>query len=155
MRAEAEFQSNAAATDYRRAGELLDEKPNDELRYAFFVNRGLLGLERHDLENAVADLRAAIGLNERRLEAYAALAAVYQQQDKPDDAVVQYNRAIALQPESAPLYRGRADVNLSRRQSTSEERAQALGTWTRRSGSRNRETRCWRVTKPIGAGCWP
>ena len=64
LRAEADFQSDAAATDYRLAGEVLDEKPNDELRYALYVNRGLLGLERRDLENAAADLQAAIRLNE-------------------------------------------------------------------------------------------
>jgi eukaryotic-like serine/threonine-protein kinase len=127
LRAEAEFQSDAAATDYRLAGEVLDEKPDDELRYALYVNHGLLGLERRDFENAAADLQAAIRLNERRLEGYAALAAVYQQQDKPDGAAEQYSRAIVLQPESAPLYRGRADVHLARKQSTPAQRAQALG----------------------------
>ena len=41
LKAEVEFQCDAAAGDYRRAGELLEEKPNDEQRYAlFFVNRG-------------------------------------------------------------------------------------------------------------------
>ena len=74
-----EFQCDAAAADFRRASELLDEKPNDELRYALHVNRGLLGLAARDFENAAADLQAAIRLNERRLEAYAALATVYQQ----------------------------------------------------------------------------
>ena len=126
LKAEAEFQCDAAAADYRRAGELLEDKPNDEQRYALFVNRGLLGLERRDFQNAAADLEAAIRLDGPRLEAYAALALVYQKQDKPDAAAEQYSRAIALRPESAALYRDRALVVLERKDQTSEQRAGAL-----------------------------
>jgi eukaryotic-like serine/threonine-protein kinase len=126
LRAEVEFQCVTAAADYRRAGELLDEKPKNDLRYALYVNRGLLGLERRDFGNAVADLQTAIRLDDRRLEAYAALAAVYQKQDKPDDAVEQYSRALVLHPESAPLYRDRAQVVLGRKDLTQLQRARAL-----------------------------
>ncbi len=52
---------------------------------------------------------------------------VYRKQGKPDEAVEQFSRAIACRPDSAPLYRGRADVNLARRHSTPAQRAQALG----------------------------
>ncbi len=126
LKAEAEFQCDAAAADFRRAGELLEEKPNDQQRYALYVNRGLLGLERRDFQNAAADLEAAIGLNGQRLEAYGALALVFQKQDKPDDAAEQYSRAIALRPESAALYRDRAKVDLSRQDPTPAQRARAL-----------------------------
>jgi eukaryotic-like serine/threonine-protein kinase len=126
LNTEAEFQRDAAATDYGRASELLAEKPNDKLRYALYVNRGLLGLERREFENAVADLQAAIRLDERRLEAHAALALVYRKRNKPNDAVEQYSRAIALQPESAALYRERANVNLVRKDPTPDQRARAL-----------------------------
>ena len=115
LRAEAEFQCDAAAPITAGPVNCWIEKPNDELRYALHVNRGLLGLERRDFENAAADLEAAIRLNDARLEAYAALALVYQKQDKLDDAIEQYSRAIALRPDSAALYRGRADVDLARK----------------------------------------
>ena len=125
VRAEVRFQRDAAARDYNRAGELLAAKPNDELRYALHVNRGLLCLQSRDFEKAAADLEAAIRLNERRPEAYSILALVYQKQDKSDDADAQYGRAIALQPKAA-LYRGRADVNLARKETTAAQRSQAL-----------------------------
>jgi tetratricopeptide (TPR) repeat protein len=127
LTAEAEFHGNAAAADYRRAGELLDKKPNDELRYARHVNGGLLGLERRDFKEAELDLGKAIRLNPGRLEAYAALALVYQKQAKLDESNEQYTRAIAIKPDSAALYRGRADVELSRKEPTASQRARALG----------------------------
>jgi tetratricopeptide (TPR) repeat protein len=105
--AELEFQANAAAGDYHQADERLEREPNAELRYALHVNRGLLRLEHRDFENATADQEAAIRLNERRLEAYAALALVCRKQNKPDDAVEQYRRAIAARAQSAD------DLNLS------------------------------------------
>jgi tetratricopeptide (TPR) repeat protein len=127
LRSEADFQATAATADYRRADQLLTEKPNDELRYALHVNRGLLGLQRRDFAEAESDLLAAIRLNERRLEAYAALALVYRKQNKLDQAAEQYNRAIALQPDRAALYRDRANVDLARKDTTAAQRARALG----------------------------
>jgi eukaryotic-like serine/threonine-protein kinase len=126
LKAEAEFQRNAAAADYRQANELLEKEPNDELRYALYVNRGLLSLMQRDFENATADLEAAIRLNERRLEAYAALALIYRKQDRLDDAADQYSRAIALRLESPALYRDRAQVDLSRKDPAPAVRARAL-----------------------------
>ena len=107
--------------------ELLKEKPNVDLAYALHVNRGVLGLERKDFETAAEHLEAAIQLDGRHLEAYAALALVYQKQGKLDLSVEQYSRAIAVRPDSAALYRGRADVTLARKEPTSVQRAQALG----------------------------
>jgi len=49
----------AAEADYRRA---LDLKPNDDLRYVLLANRGLLRLQSDRLDEAVADLNAAIRL---------------------------------------------------------------------------------------------
>jgi len=49
--------------------ELLDQKPNGELRYALLVNRGLLWVQRRDFDKAVTDLQAAIQLNQRHYEA--------------------------------------------------------------------------------------
>jgi tetratricopeptide (TPR) repeat protein len=122
LKAEVELQLSDAASDYHRAMKLLDEKPNNELRYALLVNRGVLGLNRRSFDEAKADLHAAILLKPRPLEAYAALALVYQKQGKLDQASEQYSRAIALRPDSAALYRGRADVVVGRKDSTPTQR---------------------------------
>jgi tetratricopeptide (TPR) repeat protein len=126
LKAEVDRHLDDAASDYRRATRLLDEKPNDELRYALLVNRGVLDLQRRAFDGAEADLQAAIRLNASQLEAHAALALVYQEQSKLDQAFEQYSRAIALRPDSAALYRGRADVELARGDSTSAQRRRGL-----------------------------
>jgi tetratricopeptide (TPR) repeat protein len=119
-----------ADSDYRKAIELLDQAPNDELRYAVLVNRGVLRLLlRRDLDQAAGQLRAAIDLNGRGIEAPVALAKVYQLQDQPDAAIEQFTRAIAVRPDapdSAALYRDRAGVDLARRETTPAHRARAL-----------------------------
>jgi tetratricopeptide (TPR) repeat protein len=123
-------QFEVADSDYRRASLLLDRTPNDDLRYALFVNRGVLRLDLHrDLDEAVKQLQSAIGIRSRGVEAHVALAKVYQLQDKPDLAIEQFGRAIALRPHSpdlAALYRDRAAVNLARRDPSAAERANAL-----------------------------
>ena len=100
----------AAEEDYARALELLERKPVAELRYVLLVNRGLLRWQRRDLDRAVTDLREAIRLDARLYQAHAGLAQVLRQQGKPDEAVEQFTQAIALRPDLAPLYRGRAEV---------------------------------------------
>ncbi len=100
-----------AEADYDRARELLDRKPNDELRYILLVNRGVLRFQHGKLDQAATDLQAAIRLNDRSSQAYAALAEVYWKQGKPDEAVEQFGLAIERRPDWAPLYRGRADVH--------------------------------------------
>jgi tetratricopeptide (TPR) repeat protein len=126
LRTEADLQFQAAEADFRRAADLLQRDPNEELRYVLLVNRGLLWFQRNDMARAKADLLAAITLNGRQCEAHATLAQVYQRQGQPDDAVVQYGRAIDLRPRWAALYRGRADVQLARQNPTPAQRAQAL-----------------------------
>ncbi len=126
LHAEATLQLDAASKDYDRAELLLDPQAGADLRYSLLVNRGLLRLERGEPGLAEADLRAAIGLDGSRLEALLALAQVNLKQGKPDQAYDQYSRAIALRPDWARLYRGRADVNLARNDLTTAERASAL-----------------------------
>ncbi len=115
-----------AEADYARAEALLAKTPNPELRYILLVNRGLLRLERHEWDAAETDLNAAIQLDDRHYLAYANLAQVEQRRGKLDEAVAQFGRAIAVQPEMAALYRGRADVELSRKDPTAEQRRRAL-----------------------------
>src|SRR5262249_45599534 len=62
----------------------------------------------------------------RHYLAYANLAQVDQRRGKPDEAVAEFGRAIAVRPDLAALYRGRADVELNRDDPTSDQRGRAL-----------------------------
>jgi tRNA A-37 threonylcarbamoyl transferase component Bud32/tetratricopeptide (TPR) repeat protein len=78
----AEHQFEAAEADYQKALALLEEKPNDELRYVLFVNRGLMRSQRGRLDEAVADFAQAIRINDRHHHAYAGLAQVFERQKR-------------------------------------------------------------------------
>jgi tetratricopeptide (TPR) repeat protein len=123
---EAGLRFQPAEADYHTAEGLLAEAPNPELGYVILVNRGLLRLERRDWDAAVADFEAAIRLDGRHYLAFANLAQVYQRQDKPEAAVAEFSRAIAARPDMAALYRGRAGVELNRKDPTPDQRARAL-----------------------------
>ena len=71
-------------------------------------------------------MNAASRLDASRLEPLLALAQVHLKQGKPDQAFDQFSRAIALKPDLAALYRGRADVQLARKNPTAAERSSAL-----------------------------
>ncbi len=126
LRTKAKLQLDAAAADYRRAFELLESGVGADLRFPLLVNRGLLRLERGEFGAAEADLNAAMRLDAGRLEPLLALAQVYLKQGKRDQAFDQFSRAIALEPDMAALYRGRADVQLARTKLTVAERVSAL-----------------------------
>ncbi len=126
LRTEARLHLAAAEKDYRTAMEILDQTPNDELRYVFLVNRSLLWLERREWDMSVADLEAAIRLDGQSYRAFEILAGVRWRQDKLDDAIAQFSQAIARKPDMAALYRGRADVERSRKDATPAQRARAL-----------------------------
>src|SRR5262249_24931751 len=121
-----ELQFEAAETDYAKALELLEARPNDELRYTVMVDRGLMRFQRNRLDEATADLHQAIRINGRYYNAFASLAQVLQQQKKWDQAVEQFTKAIRLKPGWAPLYRGRAAVAQQRDDQSPEHRAAAL-----------------------------
>jgi serine/threonine protein kinase/tetratricopeptide (TPR) repeat protein len=126
FRDQVSFQFEAAESDYIRAQELLERKPNNELQYALLVNRGVLGLQRRDFDKAAEYLKAAIRLDGRQYPAYAALAHVYQERHSRHAALEQFRRAIALRPGLASLYRDRAEVELQREHLTPAQRARAL-----------------------------
>jgi tetratricopeptide (TPR) repeat protein len=65
LRNEVQIQLAAAEADYEKALKLLDQRSNDELRYAALVNRALLWLERRHWDKAVGDLEVAIALQGR------------------------------------------------------------------------------------------
>jgi tetratricopeptide (TPR) repeat protein/tRNA A-37 threonylcarbamoyl transferase component Bud32 len=100
----------AADADFQQALTRLASAPDKDLQYILLVNRGLIRFQRDQLKEATADFQEAIQLQNDRFEAHAELAHVYEKEDKTDLAVEQFTRAIALKPEWAPLYRGRAKV---------------------------------------------
>ena len=116
----------AAEEDYAKALELLERKPVAELRYVLLVNRGLLRWQHHNPDRAVADLREAIRLDARPYQAHAGLAQVLWQQEQADEAIEQFTQAIALRPDLAALYRGRAEVYQGRQDLTPDQIAAAL-----------------------------
>jgi tetratricopeptide (TPR) repeat protein len=126
IEAGAEAQFEAGEADFREALVRLDKAPNDALRYAVLVDRALMRYQRGQLDAAAADLRAAIQLNGRYYNAVASLAQVLQQQKKWDEAVDQFTRAIALKPDLAALYRGRAAVQQERDDQSAAHRTAAL-----------------------------
>ncbi len=116
----------AADADYRRAMKLLETKPNDELRYAVLINRGVLRLRGGDLDEAAGLLEQAIRADPRPYSAHAELAAVRRMQGRTGESLAHFTRAIERKPELAALYRDRAGVVLASRSSTAGLRAQAL-----------------------------
>ncbi len=102
-----------ADADYRQALNLLGPSASDAgLRYALFVNRGIIQLQRQDFAAAAADFEEAIRLNNCRVEAVRWLAEVYRRQGRTYDALEQLAKAIRVQPNRADLHRSRADLFL-------------------------------------------
>jgi eukaryotic-like serine/threonine-protein kinase len=106
--------------------ELLEQKPNPELKYALLINRGVLRLQQGELDKAGEFLLQAIQLDEAHYLAHTTLAAVRQRQGKADEALALFARAIERRPDMAALYRDRAGVVLSSKSPTHGQRIQAL-----------------------------
>jgi tetratricopeptide (TPR) repeat protein len=126
LRDEAQGQLKASERDYKTALDVLSKTPNEHLHYALLVNRGLLWLECHDWDKAAADFLSAIRVNGGQYMAYASLAAAREGQNKPDEAIDAFTRAIALEPSRPELYRGRARIELRRKEPTAAQRERAL-----------------------------
>jgi eukaryotic-like serine/threonine-protein kinase len=123
---EAEDAFEAAETDFRHA---LHLNPNDDFRYVLLTNRGLLRLRSDRLDEAVADLDAAIRLKPNQYQAHTTLAQVHQRKGRLDDARVAFTRAIACHPDPsamAGLYRSRALLYAPRKGISPAEYATAL-----------------------------
>jgi len=116
----------AAEADYRRA---LARSPDDGLRYALLANRGLLRMQSVRLEEAAADLDAAIRIEPGHYQAHNTLGQVRLRQGRLDEAALSFGRAIACRPEPqvlAVLHRNRALIHAPDRNITPEVRARAL-----------------------------
>jgi tetratricopeptide (TPR) repeat protein/tRNA A-37 threonylcarbamoyl transferase component Bud32 len=98
----------SAEGDYR---DVLKRPLNDDVRYSVLASRGLLRLRSGRLDDAVADLEAAIRLKPGQYQAHTTLGQVRQGQGRPDEAHAAFSRAIDCHPEPnvlAGLYRTRA-----------------------------------------------
>ena len=120
----AEDEFNNAEADFQSALKILKRTPDNDLLYILFVNRGVVRFQRDHLDEAAADYLAAIRTKQDP-NAHANLAFVYRKQGKIDEAVAQLSEAIALDPDSAPLYRGRAEFLQDRPDATSADRQAA------------------------------
>ncbi len=125
LTASAEFEFEEAEKDFQDALARLERTPDDELRYELLVNRAYFRVQRGRLDQAAADYQEAIRLKKDVYVAHADLAQVYQKQDKPAEAMEKFTQAIALKPDFAPLYRGRAKVLPGRVDSTLAQREAA------------------------------
>jgi tetratricopeptide (TPR) repeat protein/tRNA A-37 threonylcarbamoyl transferase component Bud32 len=116
-----------AETAYRTA---LGLKPEGDVLYALLCNRGLLRLQSGRLDEAAADLNAAIRLKANPYEAHTTLAQVRERQGRLDEAEAAFTRGIACHVEPsvlAGLYRSRALLRAQRNDLTPAQRAAALG----------------------------
>jgi tetratricopeptide (TPR) repeat protein len=99
----------AAQDDFAQALKL---DSSGDAAYALYANRGILWFQQGKFDEAVADLRRAIGMKPKEYQPYVSLAQVYQKQGRRDDAVAQLDAAVGLEPELAFLYRLRARLHL-------------------------------------------
>ncbi len=126
LKSAAAFEFEEAEADLRDAMERLRRTPDNELQYVLLVNRGLIRFQRGRLDEAAADYQEAIRLKADPFLAHAEMAHVYQERHRPDEAIGQLTRAIALKPDWSPLYRGRAEILQARGEASPEDRKAAL-----------------------------
>jgi eukaryotic-like serine/threonine-protein kinase len=120
--ADSEF--DKAEADFHEALERLKRTPDNDLSYILLVNRGLVRFQRNRLAQAAVDYLEAIRIK-KDPNAHADLAYVYQKQGKTDEAIAEFSLAIALKPDWAPLYRGRAELLQDRPDATPAHRQAA------------------------------
>jgi serine/threonine protein kinase/Tfp pilus assembly protein PilF len=90
----------------------LDLDSGEDVRYALHVNRGLLWLQRGQVEKAVADLKTAVGLRPNDIPAHVNLAQAYRRQKQGKYAARELEVAIRLRPDFPAIYRTRAQIHL-------------------------------------------
>ncbi len=105
FRSKAESRFDEAETDFRTAIGLDLE---DDLRYVLLMNRGVMRFLRRREELSASDFREAVTLDASRYNAYASLAQSLRRLGQRREAVEQFDKAIALAPGIAALFRGRA-----------------------------------------------
>jgi serine/threonine protein kinase/tetratricopeptide (TPR) repeat protein len=101
----------AADSDFQKASQMhLD----DNAHYVLLVNRGVLRVRTGRIDDAIADLNAAIKLKPNAYQAFVNLAQAYRRLDKMDLALEELHRAAKLEPGLAHLDRLQARLYLER-----------------------------------------
>ena len=150
LAAEAEARFKDAEADFRKAHQLgLDQS----LGYVLLMNRGVMRFQRGTLPEAAADFEKAIALDKGRYNAYASLAQVLRKLGRKAEAVERLDRAIALEPRLAALYRGRALARLDGAAPTPGEAEASFATWRPRPASSRPAAVRRPTTTPAAAGC--
>jgi serine/threonine protein kinase/Tfp pilus assembly protein PilF len=102
---------SSADSDFQKAAQMpLD----DNARYVLSVNRGVLRVKQERFEDAIVDLKAAIERKPKAFQAYVNLANAYRRLGQLAPALEAIDRAAALEPGLAQLYRLRARLYLER-----------------------------------------
>jgi eukaryotic-like serine/threonine-protein kinase len=117
-----------AEASYARALELLDRSPasSADLKYIVLVNRGVMRFHRGNASASIDDLTAATKLAPDLSLAYAELGTVLARTGRNAAAAARFSEAIAHNPQSAALFRARADTVLLLKGPTSEQIESAL-----------------------------
>ena len=77
--------------------------PDANYHYVLLVNRGGMYFHAGQLDRAIADLEAAIQLNDKPYNAYSDLFQIYQRQGRLDLAAAALDRALERQPDRPEL----------------------------------------------------
>ncbi|WP_435008185.1 protein kinase domain-containing protein [Tundrisphaera lichenicola] len=101
----------AAEHDFRTALKL---NPGPDELYGLLVNRGALRIRSQRLDEAVSDLSQAVELRRESIATHVLLGQAYRLQGRPDEAIEEFSRGIALKPDLPSLYRSRAQARLDR-----------------------------------------
>jgi eukaryotic-like serine/threonine-protein kinase len=101
--AQEELQAWAAAdSDFQKAAHMpLD----DNSRYVLLVHRGVLRVRTNRMDDAIAELSAAVKLKPKAYQAFVNLAEAYRLLNQRDRALEQLQTAVQLQPGLAHLHR--------------------------------------------------
>jgi serine/threonine protein kinase/tetratricopeptide (TPR) repeat protein len=82
------------------------------MRYAVHANRGVLRLRQGKLDDAVADLAAAVSMRPEQCAAHVNLARAYRDQNRLSDAAREIDEAVGLRPDWPWVYRARGQLRL-------------------------------------------
>ncbi|MEM7584015.1 MAG: tetratricopeptide repeat protein [Acidobacteriota bacterium] len=111
--------SKAQMFAYEAYQKLGDQAKVDELRQALagteaapqlaiqVFNEGALANQRGDIATAIAKFRSALDFNPELAEAHAALASVYYNEERYDEALASVNKTLELKPDHVPAHRVR------------------------------------------------
>ncbi len=99
-----------AEADFRRAAKL---GPSNDEQYLLRTYRGTMRFLRGQLSAAAADLEDAVQRQPDSYLVHNTLAQVYQQLQRPDEAIAEISKAIEMRPDVALLYHQRAMLRLA------------------------------------------